>query len=77
MSRHSMALVLEHVHTQITWVAVAGVALQTHKEFLPGGSPHVGLHVGALSKALLALIPPVGLHAGVSPHVGLQVAAPT
>ena len=42
-AKHSIAHVIEHVHTHIARVAVAGVALQTLEGLLPGVSPHVAL----------------------------------
>ena len=51
---------LEHVHTQIAWVAVAGVALQTHAGLLPRVSPQVDLQGVAMAEALHALVTPVG-----------------
>ena len=62
---------LEYGHTQTTWVAVAGVALQTHAGLLTGVSPHVDLQRRAMTEAPGALVTAVGLLAGVSPHVDL------
>ena len=67
---------IDHVPTQISRVAEAGLALVTHAGLLPGVNPHVDLQVVALSEALHALFTPVGLFPGVNPHVDLQVVAP-
>ena len=58
---HPIACVLEHVHTQTAWVAVAGIALQTHVGLLPRVSPHVDLQVTILTEALCALVTLEGL----------------
>ena len=71
VSNHSIARVLENVHTHIARVAEAGVALQTHTGLLRVNL-HVQLQGGALTEALRALVALVGPLPGVSPHVGLQ-----
>ena len=61
VSKHPIVRVVEYVHTQNAQAAEAGVALQTHKELLPGVSPHVGLKHAFVSKACVALAAPVWL----------------
>ena len=52
---------LEHVQTKIAWVAVAGVAVQTHAGLLPRVSPHVDLQVAFPTEVPRALVTLVGL----------------
>ena len=52
MSKHPIVHVVEYVHTQNA---------QAAEELLPRVSPHVGLKPAFVSKALVALVAPVGL----------------
>ena len=69
MSKRPIALVPDHVATQMAGVAEAGVALQTHKGPLPRVNPHVDLQIAFLLEALHALVTPIRLLAGVGTHV--------